>query len=55
MNSKKIDMLSLIEKLENMLSLLDDSCHPIAAIKVEEAINALKQTEYQQEKADGDS
>ncbi|MEH6756192.1 MAG: hypothetical protein V7676_01625 [Parasphingorhabdus sp.] len=55
MNDSKIDMLSLVEKLENMLSILDDSGHPIAAIKVEEAINALKQAEDRKEKSEHDS
>lgn len=45
MSDSKIDILSLIEKLEYVLSILDDIGHPIAAIKVEEAINALRQTE----------
>ncbi len=35
----------MIKKLEAILALLDDSGHSIAAIKIEEAINALKRSE----------
>lgn len=45
MSDSKIDLLSLIEKLENVLAILDNNGQPIAAIKVEEAINSLKQKE----------
>ncbi|GAA0466700.1 hypothetical protein GCM10009096_04230 [Parasphingorhabdus litoris] len=42
-NSNKIDILKLIEELGDILALLDKTDHSIAAIKVEEAIDALKQ------------
>lgn len=42
MSNSNIDTLSLIEKLESVLSLLDKNGHPLAAIKVEEAINTLQ-------------
>lgn len=45
MSKSNIDMLSLIEKLESVLTLLDKNGHPLAAIKVEEAINTLQHAE----------
>lgn len=45
MNSGKIDVRALIEKLKDVLSFLDENDLAVPAIKVEEAINALKQIE----------
>ncbi|QTD55426.1 hypothetical protein [Parasphingorhabdus cellanae] len=42
MKTDKVDMQDLIENLEDILSKLDGSGHAIAAIKIEEAINALQ-------------
>lgn len=43
MTSRDIDVHALIEKLQDILKFLDDNEFAIPAIKVEEAINALKQ------------
>ena len=43
MTSRNIDVHALIEKLQDILKFLDDNELAIPAIKVEEAINALKQ------------
>ncbi|MEP0074321.1 MAG: hypothetical protein ABJP02_10135 [Parasphingorhabdus sp.] len=48
MSNSQIDVLNLIEKLRNILMILDKNDHPIAAIKVEEAINVLEQAADQQ-------
>jgi hypothetical protein len=45
MNSGNIDVRALIEKLNDVLSFLDENDLAVPAIKVEEAINALKQIE----------
>lgn len=45
MSNSDVDMLDLVEKLENVLSLLDEGGHALAAIKVEEAINALQRAD----------
>ncbi len=50
MSNSEIDMPSLLEKLETILDLLDNSGHSVAAIKVEEAINALKLSEQNENK-----
>lgn len=42
MSDREDNIPALIERLGSLLSLLDDNGHPIAAIKVEEAIFALK-------------
>lgn len=55
MSDSTIDILDLVKKLEHVLSVLDDNGYPIAAIKVEEAINALRQEEAHPEKLQGDS
>ena len=43
MTSRNIDLHAQIEKLQDILKFLDDNELAIPAIKVEEAINALKQ------------
>jgi hypothetical protein len=43
MTSGNINVLALIEKLQDVLDFLDENDLAIPAIKVEEAINALKQ------------
>ena len=43
MKSRNIDVRTLIKKLEDVLSFLDENDFAIPAIKVEEAINALQQ------------
>ena len=43
MTCGNIDVHALIEKLQDILKFLDDNELAIPAIKVEEAINALKQ------------
>lgn len=45
MKTDNLGRADMIEKLEAILALLDDSGHSIAAIKIEEAINALKRSE----------
>ena len=45
MNSAGMDLRTIIEMLENALRLLDKNGFAIPAIKIEEAINALKQIE----------
>ncbi len=52
MNNSKIDILALVERLEGILEILDENGHSIAAIKVEEAINALRRAELLSEKTD---
>jgi len=52
MSNSKIDMLGLVERLEEVLARLDENGHAIAAIKVEEAINVLRQAEVLSEQAD---
>ena len=39
---EEIDILNLIEKLECFLSILDDNCHLIAVIIIEDATFYLK-------------
>ncbi len=51
-NMSNIDMMNLIERLESILSILDEQGHPIAAIKIEEAINILRQAEGGSEETD---
>lgn len=43
MENSDIEVVSLIKKLEDILTILDDIGLAIPAIKVEEAIAALKQ------------
>tara|TARA_R110000824_G_scaffold400258_1_gene607389 strand:- start:578 stop:760 length:183 start_codon:yes stop_codon:yes gene_type:complete len=43
MKSRDIDVHALIEKLQDVLDFLDENDLAIPAIKIEEAINALKQ------------
>lgn len=45
MKSGNIDVRALIEKLQDVLNFLDKNDLAVPAIKVEEAINALKQIE----------
>lgn len=45
MTSRNIDVRVLIEKLDDVLHCLDDNDLALPAIKIEEAINALKQQE----------
>ncbi len=45
MSNREIDMLSLVTRLEKILSALDENGYSIAAIKVEEAINALERAQ----------
>ncbi len=45
MKSGNIDVRALIEKLQDVLNFLDQNDLAVPAIKVEEAINALKQIE----------
>lgn len=52
MSNSKIDILALVERLEGILASLDKNGHSIAAIKVEEAINALQQAEVLSEQTD---
>ena len=52
MSNSKIDILNLVERLEGILARLDENGHAIAAIKVEEAINALQQAEGLSEQTD---
>lgn len=49
MKTDKVDMHDLIKKLDGILSILDGSGHSIAAIKIEEAINALQRLEDKSE------
>ena len=42
MTSSNIDVRALIERLDGVLNSLDDNDMAIPAIKIEEAINALK-------------
>lgn len=55
MKNSEDDMLNLIERLEEILSILDENGHAIPAIKVEEAINALRQVEQEQKTSDNNS
>jgi hypothetical protein len=43
MQTDNADIEGLIKRLSEILSILDDKGHPIAAIKIEEAINSLQQ------------
>ncbi len=52
MKTDKVDMQDLIKKLDGILTTLDDSGHSIAAIKIEEAINALQRLQDKSEKPD---
>lgn len=45
MTGGNIDVDPLVEKLRDVLGFLDDNDLAIPAIKIEEAINALKQAE----------
>ena len=47
MNNGDMDARVIIEALENALRLLDKNGFAIPAIKIEEAINALKQIEHE--------
>ncbi|GAB5480872.1 MAG: hypothetical protein Pars92KO_06290 [Parasphingorhabdus sp.] len=49
MSNREIDMLSLVTRLEKILSALDENGYSIAAIKVEEAINALERAQEAEE------
>ncbi|GAB5486494.1 MAG: hypothetical protein Pars2KO_00640 [Parasphingorhabdus sp.] len=45
MNHTSKEILDLVQKLEGVLSLLDEGGYSLPAIKIEEAILALKQQE----------
>ncbi len=53
MKNSSDDILNLIERLQEILVMLDEDGHAIPAIRVEEAINVLRQDREDQETSDG--
>ena len=52
MNDSNKEIHELVQKLEHVLSLLDESGYSLPAIKVEEALSALRQLDKVSEAQD---
>lgn len=55
MKNNSDDILNLVERLEEILFMLDEDGHAIPAIRVEEAINVLRQDREERETSDHNS